>query len=319
MHKLSKTNYDLFSLATKLDKHKKFDLSDHIYELMTRISQTEDPPINLSLGGDDPANNPKTALDYFIGVAYDVVVNKKKGKSAALAAMNHYRERQNKEVLSPEEKISTDSEFWTNVKSVLETKDWWQEADDDAIEEKSFTFSNSSSGFENAVKIVLGLEGGFSEYNPVTKDPRTNKGITQPEFDEFRRKNNLESKDVKDITTDEAMEIYKKEYWDKIQGDKLYAQNPKLAIMLFDAAVNNGIGGANGMVKSVVSTDGNRFDNVMVDDILAADKSQELFSDIMQRRKQKYKDIVRKDSSQSFYSKGWENRLINLEEKLNSF
>ena len=286
---------------------------------MTRISQTEDPPINLSLGGDDPANNPKTALDYFIGVAYDVVVNKKKGKSAALEAMNHYRERQNKEVLSPEDKISTDSDFWINLNSVLETKDWWQEANDEAIGEKSFTFSNSSSGFENAVKIVLGLEGGFSDYNPVTKDPRTNKGITQPEFDEFRRKNNLESKDVKDITTDEAMEIYKKEYWDKIQGDKLYARNPKLAIMLFDAAVNNGLGGANGMVKSVISTDGNRFDNVMIDDILAADKSQELFSDIMQRRKQKYKDIVRKDSSQSIYSKGWENRLINLEEKLNSF
>ncbi len=319
MYKLSKNNYDLFSLATKLDKHKKFDFSDHIYELMTRISQTEEPPINLSLGGDDPANNPKNALDYFIGVAYDVVVNRKKGKSAALEAMNHYRERQNKEVLSPEDKISTDSDFWINLNSVLETKDWWQEAEESSTKEKSFTFSNSSSGFENAVKIVLGLEGGFSDYNPVTKDPRTNKGITQPEFDEFRRKNNLESKDVKDITTDEAMEIYKKEYWDKIQGDKLYAQNPKLTIMLFDAAVNNGLGGANGMVKSVISTDGNRFDNVMIDDILAADKSQELFSDIMQRRKQKYKDIARKDSSQSIYSKGWENRLINLEEKLNSF
>ena len=262
MYKLSKNHLELFKLASNLDKNKKFDLSDHIYELMTRISQTEEPPINLSLGGDDPSNDPKTALDYFIGIAYDVVVNRKKSKSSALQLMDHYRERQNKEVLNNEEKISPDSEFWTNVNSVLETKDWWQDAEDNP--EEKFNPSTSSSGFKNAVKIVLGLEGGFSEYNPSTKDPRTNKGITQPEFDEFRSKNNLQSKDVKDITTDEAIEIYKQEYWDKIQGDKLDARNPKLAIVIFDSAVNNGIGGANGIIKSIVNTDGNRFDDKMI-------------------------------------------------------
>ena len=47
MYKLSKNHLELFKLATNLDKSKKFDLSDHIYELMTRISQTEEPPINL--------------------------------------------------------------------------------------------------------------------------------------------------------------------------------------------------------------------------------------------------------------------------------
>ena len=145
MYKLSKNHLELFKLATNLDKNKKFELSDHIYELMTRISQAEEPSINLSLGGDDPSNDPKTALDYFIGIAYDVVANRKKSKSSALQMMNHYRERQNKEVLKPEEKILPDSEFWTNVNSVLETKDWWQNAEDN-VEEK-FNPSTSSSGF----------------------------------------------------------------------------------------------------------------------------------------------------------------------------
>lgn len=315
MYKLSKNHLELFKLATNLDKSKKFDLSDHIYELMTRISQTEEPPINLSLGGDDPSNDPKTALDYFIGIAYDVVVNRKKSKSSALQLMNHYRERQNKEVLNNEEKISPDSEFWTNVNSVLETKDWWQDAEDKP--EEKFNSSTSSSGFKNAVQIVLGLEGGFSEYNPLTKDPRTNKGITQPEFDEFRRKNNLQSKDVKDITTDEAIEIYKQEYWDKIQGDKLDAQNPKLAIVIFDSAVNNGIGGANGIIKSIVNTDGNRFDDKMIEDIIAADKSNDLYSNIINKRYQKYKDIIAKNPVMDDYAKGWNNRLDNLSDKLN--
>jgi hypothetical protein len=315
MYKLSKNHLELFKLATNLDKSKKFDLSDHIYELMTRISQTEEPPINLSLGGDDPSNDPKTALDYFIGIAYDVVVNRKKSKSSALQLMNHYRERQNKEVLNNEEKISPDSEFWTNVNSVLETKDWWQDAEDKP--EEKFNPSTSSSGFKNAVQIVLGLEGGFSEYNPSTKDPRTNKGITQPEFDEFRRKNNLQSKDVKDITTDEAIEIYKQEYWDKIQGDKLDARNPKLAIVIFDSAVNNGIGGANGIIKSIVNTNGNRFDDKMIEDIIAADKSNDLYSNIINKRYQKYKDIIAKNPVMDEYGKGWNNRLDNLSDKLN--
>lgn len=315
MYKLSKNHLELFKLATNLDKNKKFDLSDHIYELMTRISQTEEPSINLSLGGDDPSNDPKTALDYFIGIAYDVVVNRKKSKSSALKMMNHYRERQNKEVLKPEEKIFPDSVFWTNVNSVLETKDWWQNAEDNT--EEKFNPSFSSSGFKNAVKIVLGLEGGFSEYNSTTKDPRTNKGITQPEFDEFRSKNNLQSKDVKDITTNEAIEIYKQEYWDKIQGDKLDTQNPKLAIVLFDLAVNNGIGGANGIVKSIINTDGNRFDDKMIEDIITADESNDLYSDIINKRYQKYKDIVAKNPAMDVYSKGWSNRLDILSDMLN--
>ena len=315
MYKLSKNHLELFKLATNLDKSKKFDLSDHIYELMTRISQTEEPPINLSLGGDDPSNDPKTALDYFIGIAYDVVVNRKKSKSSALQLMNHYRERQINEVLNDEEKISPDSEFWTNVNSVLETKDWWQDAEDNP--EEKFNSSTFSSGFKNAVQIVLGLEGGFSEYNPSTKDPRTNKGITQPEFDEFRRKNNLQSKDVKDITTDEAIEIYKQEYWDKIQGDKLDARNPKLAIVIFDSAVNNGIGGANGIIKSIINTDGNRFDDKMIEDIIAADKSNDLYSNIINKRYQKYKDIIAKNPVMDDYAKGWNNRLDNLSDKLN--
>lgn len=315
MYKLSKNHLELFKLATNLDKSKKFDLSDHIYELMTRISQTEEPPINLSLGGDDPSNDPKTALDYFIGIAYDVVVNRKKSKSSAVQLMNHYRERQNKEVLNNEEKISPDSEFWTNVNSVLETKDWWQDAEDNP--EEKFNSSTFSSGFKNAVQIVLGLEGGFSEYNPSTKDPRTNKGITQPEFDEFRRKNNFQSKDVKDITTDEAIEIYKQEYWDKIQGDKLDARNPKLAIVIFDSAVNNGIGGANGIIKSIVKTDGNRFDDKMIEDIIEADKLNDLFSNVINKRHQKYKDIIAKEPVMDVYGKGWNNRLDNLSDKLN--
>ena len=111
--------------------------------------------------------------------------------------------------------------------------------------------------------------------------------------------------------------IYKQEYWEKIQGDKLDARNPKLAIVIFDSAVNNGIGGANGIIKSIVNTDGNRFDDKMIEDIIAADKSNDLYSNIINKRYQKYKDIIAKNPVMDDYAKGWNNRLDNLSDKLN--
>ena len=47
------------------------------------------------------------------------------------------------------------------------------------------------------------------------------------------------------MTKDDAARIYKKDYWDKINGDRLHEVNPALAATLFDAAVNQGVGKAN--------------------------------------------------------------------------
>lgn len=315
MIKTNQHHLELFHLATKLDKNKNFDLSDHIYELMTRFSQIDNPPIDLSLGGPDATNNPKNAVDYFIGVAYDAVVNKKKDKESALKAMDHYRKRQNKEVLEPNEQIQTDSEFWQSVNSILETKDWWQNAKVEFLEK--FEFGDESDGFMKAAKIVLGLEGGFSEYDPSTGDPRTNKGVIQEEYNEFRKQNNLPNADVKNITTDEALAIYKQNYWDKIQGDKMYAINPKLAILIFDSAVNLGIGGANEVIKKSISTDGNRFDDTMIEDIIAS--ASDTVDDLFEKRHQKYNDIIAKDSVMGKYDKGWTNRLNKLKNTMNQF
>lgn len=43
------------------------------------------------------------------------------------------------------------------------------------------------------------------------------------------------------LTLDAARAIYRRDYWDKVQGDNL---PPPLALLVFDAAVNNGVGRA---------------------------------------------------------------------------
>ena len=56
--------------------------------------------------------------------------------------------------------------------------------------------------------------------------------------------------DVSKLTKDDAARIYKKEYWDKINGDRLHAVNPALAGTLFDAAVNQGVDKARGYLTA---------------------------------------------------------------------
>lgn len=49
------------------------------------------------------------------------------------------------------------------------------------------------------------------------------------------------SLDIKNLTLDQAKEIYHREFWQRVQGDDLH---PAIAYQLFDSSVNHGIGNA---------------------------------------------------------------------------
>ena len=81
--------------------------------------------------------------------------------------------------------------------------------------------------FDNLIKF----EGGYSL---DARDPggETNWGISKRAYPAI---------DIKNLTREGAKEIYKRDYWDRAQCCKL---PPSLAFLLFDAAVNSGIGQA---------------------------------------------------------------------------
>ena len=62
--------------------------------------------------------------------------------------------------------------------------------------------------------------------------------------------------DIKNLTEDEAKEIYRRDYWNPIMGDEL---PDKLAIVVFDCAVNQGSGRAVRLLQILlnVAIDGN--------------------------------------------------------------
>lgn len=92
------------------------------------------------------------------------------------------------------------------------------------------------SDFERCFKAVLVHEGGKVDH---PKDPggRTAYGVIQRVYDGYRKNKNLPRRDVFLIEPDEIKEIYRKQYWDAIRGDRL---PPGVSYIVYDGAVNSG-------------------------------------------------------------------------------
>ncbi|MEM7662367.1 MAG: glycosyl hydrolase 108 family protein [Pseudomonadota bacterium] len=94
--------------------------------------------------------------------------------------------------------------------------------------------------FQTALSHVLRFEGGFSNH-PEDPGGRTQKGITQKTFDNWRKDLGQETADVKNISDEEVREIYRVNYWNAIRAESL---PQSLAVVMLDAAVNSGPGNA---------------------------------------------------------------------------
>lgn len=137
-----------------------------------------------------------------------------------------------------------------------------------------------NGGFDHAVGFTFGKEGG---YNPKDSNgAAVNMGINQ----EYHP-----GVDVKNLTKDQAKEIYKKEYWDKIGGDELAAKNPQLATMAFDTAVISGVDRAKQMIAKS-GGDTNKF----------MDLREEFLAGLVKKNPDKYGP----------YEKSWANRNSSL-------
>jgi hypothetical protein len=86
--------------------------------------------------------------------------------------------------------------------------------------------SRPTSPFDRAVNRTFGFEGGLNPRD--SNGAPSNFGINQAANPDVN---------VRELTQDQAREIYRTRYWDRIGGDALAAQNPDLAHVAFDSAV----------------------------------------------------------------------------------
>lgn len=143
-----------------------------------------------------------------------------------------------------------------------------------------------SGGFSQAVQRTLGFEGGLNPRD--TNGTPSNMGINAAANPDVN---------VASLTKDQATDIYKKRYWDAINGDQLSKVNPALAYAGFDTAVIAGPGKAMELIQQS-GGDPNR--------LLALRKQ---FQDSL---------IATNPEKYGKYEKAWNNRIAGLQQDVAS-
>lgn len=135
--------------------------------------------------------------------------------------------------------------------------------------------------YEFCIKEVLKSEGGYTN-DPADSGGETNFGITQRET----------SIPVRTMTVEQAKAIYKKKYWDVVNGDNLPSG---VDYTVFDYGVNSGVARAKKVYNSVNSPDAVKVINAV------NDERQAFLNNL----------AVRRPKDQKFL-KGWTSRVSRV-------
>jgi lysozyme family protein len=144
---------------------------------------------------------------------------------------------------------------------------------------------------------VLAHEGGYVNH-PNDPGGETQWGICKRSYPNIN---------IKTLTRAEAIEIYRKDFWNRVSGEQLPAE---VAFQVFDAAVNHGIGNAVRWIQKAAGVaDDGHLGPLSLAAIKAADPADLvlLFNAIRLR-------FYAKLSTFSTFGRGWVNRVAgNLE------
>lgn len=165
--------------------------------------------------------------------------------------------------------------------------------------EEPAPLSTDAEKYRKAREFTRRWEGGFVDH-PNDPGGRTNKGITQRTYDQYRKSQGLGVRDVRDIADKEVEEIYYERYWKASGADVLALP---LAMVHFDTAVNFGVGRAKQWLPEITK------DHT---DPLAAAKAY------VQKRIHYRHQRVEQNPSQKVFLKGWLNRDNALLRAINS-
>lgn len=156
--------------------------------------------------------------------------------------------------------------------------------------------------------FILRWEGGFVD-DPLDRGGATNKGITIGTFRNFYGKD-ATVEQLKNITDEQWLHIFKSGYWDKWKADDI--ENQSIANIVVDWAWGSG---AATSIKQVQKILGVAVDGIVGDDTLTAINiagQRSLFVKIHNRRIEFVENIVKRDPSQARFLKGWKNRINSL-------
>lgn len=157
------------------------------------------------------------------------------------------------------------------------------------------------AGFEGALAVTLKFEGGYSN-DPRDPGGETNRGITKRVYENWLRLNKKPIRSVKDITEREVHDIYRVQYWNLINGDKL---PDGVALVVFDFAVNSG---ATRAIKTLQEVLGIKEDGDAGAVTLSAISDKDPV-DIIEGVSAKRLAFMRRLSGWAHFGRGWQRRV----------
>ena len=175
--------------------------------------------------------------------------------------------------------------------------------------------------FKKSIIYTLGYEG----WDIMTDDPSDKGGATRygislnfaqgtDDLDTFDLNNDsqITKEDIKLLTSEKALEIYKEYFWDIAKLDNL--SSDKKAFIFFDAIVNHGLKNATGLAqKTLIDLGFNiKFDKTFgknTFNALEQANEDEFVKVFLQKRKNFFNAIVKNNPSQRKFIKGWLNRI----------
>jgi len=164
--------------------------------------------------------------------------------------------------------------------------------------------------FDIAIPHTLVWEGGYV-HHPADPGGETNRGITDRLDGKVDGLVDLDGDgigdvDIKGLTEAEAKQVYKRRFWDRMQGDKIESQ--LIANILFDGYVNMGANGIK-LIQRIINV---KDDGIFGPKTLAAiNCGNELivYNKYKQARIIYYQDLAERKPSMKVFLKGWLNRI----------
>jgi lysozyme family protein len=147
--------------------------------------------------------------------------------------------------------------------------------------------------FDLAVDEVLRHEGGYAN-DPNDTGGETRWGISKAAYPLL---------DIAALTRDEAIAIYRRDYWDRLRGDEL---PPALALLVFDAGVHMGRLRAVSLLQEVLGVEVDGIIGPVTLQAARAAPLPDVLTDYCARRALVYTSLT----SWTFFGRGWMRRLF---------
>lgn len=176
----------------------------------------------------------------------------------------------------------------------------------------------------NAIKNVIAREGGYVNHKD-DNGGATNYGITQA-----TAKKHGYFGDMKNYTIEQAINVYKTDYWQRLNLDEVCKISPFLAVCLFDFGVNSGTAAATKHLQkllNVLNNKGQDYNDIKVDGGLGNNTLSALKQFYNVRRDHGIKvlseslnslriafcvGISEKNESQESFTFGWLSRIVEI-------